>query len=490
MKNLSKSKYTLGRVCEKKLWLSEYKKEEAKEDNSTVLANGNMVGDLARHLFGDNYVLIDYNKGLKEMIRDTKVALAFKPNIICEASFSYNGNFCSVDILKNDIDGVELYEVKSTTEKKDIYLDDISYQTWVLKMCGINVKKSCLVHINSEYVKDGNLDINKFFMIEDVTKELDLDIIKECSNEYHKVINRNIEPEVDLNSNCKYNNELCPFFDYCTRRLSKPNVFDLASVYFKNKLELYKKGIITFEDLIKDGSINEKGLEQVKYELEDLKPKINKNNINKFLDKVTYPVYFLDFESYQDVIPKYDGTKPYQQICFQYSLDYYLEQGGELYHKEFLNDKYTENPMKYLCENLVNDIPKDSCIIVYNDTFEKTRLKEMAEIFPEYKEHLLNIRNNIIDLMVIFRNRDYYIKEMEGSYSIKHVLPALFPNDESLNYNNLEQVHKGNEASEAYLSLPSLSKKDEKILRGNMLRYCGLDTRAMVKIFDKLKELE
>lgn len=490
MNNLSKSKYTLGRVCEKKLWLSEFKKEEAKEDNSTVLANGNMVGDLARHLFGDNYVLIDYSKGLKDMIKDTKISLAFKPNIICEASFSYNGNFCSVDILKNDIDGVELYEVKSTTEKKDIYIDDIAYQTWVLKMCGMNVKKSCLVHINSEYVKDKDLDINKFFSIEDVTDELDLDSVEEYSNEYHKVINRNIEPDIDLNPNCKFNSELCPFFDYCTKGLSKPNVFDIASINFKSKLKLYYDGIITFDDLIKDGSINEKGLEQVKYELEDLKPKINKNNINKFLDKVTYPVYFLDFESYQDVIPKYDGTKPYQQICFQYSLDYYLEPGGKLHHKEFLNDKYDENPMKYLCENLVNDIPKDSCIIVYNETFEKTRLKEMAEIFPEYKEHLLNIRDNIIDLMVIFRNRDYYIKEMEGSYSIKHVLPALFPNDESLNYSNLDQVHKGNEASEAYLSLPSLSKKDEEYLRSNMLKYCGLDTYAMVKIFDKLKELE
>lgn len=490
MNNLSKSKYTLGRVCEKKLWLSEFKKEEAKEDNTTVLANGNMVGDLARHLFGDDYVLIDYNKGLKEMIKDTKVALAFKPNIICEASFSYNGNFCSVDILKNDIDGVELYEVKSTTEKKDIYLDDIAYQTWVLKMCGLNVKKSYLVHINSEYVKKGDLDIHKFFMIEDVTEDLDLSDIEEYSNQYHKVINRNIEPDIDLNINCKYNKELCPFFDYCTKNLDKPNVFDIASINFKTKLNLYKNGVITFKELIEDGSINEKGLEQVKYSLEDLGTKINKDNINKFISNVTYPVYFLDFESYQDVIPKFDGTKPYQQICFQYNLDYYLEPGGKLYHKEFLNDKYDENPMKYLCENLVKDIPNDSCVIVYNETFEKSRLKEMSELFPEYKDHLLNIRDNIIDLMVLFRNRDYYVKEMEGSYSIKYVLPALFPNDESLNYHNLDQVHKGNEASEAYLSLPSLSRDEEDKLRKNMLKYCALDTFAMVKIFDKLKELE
>lgn len=489
MNNLSKSKYTLGKVCEKKLWLSCFKPEVGVGDDSRALENGNLVGDLARHLFGDDYVLIDYNKGLKEMIKDTKIALAFKPNIICEASFSYNGNFCSVDILKNEIHGVELYEVKSTNKKKDIYIDDISYQTWVLKQCGIDVKKSFLVYINSDYVKDGDLDLNKLFKIEDVTDELRLDEVEELANEYHKVINKNIEPNIDMNENCRLNSENCPFFKYCTRDLPKPNVFDLASTQFKKKLQLYKKGIVSFTDLLEDNSVNDKAIEQINYELNDLEPKVNIEGIKLFMNKVSYPLYFLDFESYQVLIPEYDGTKPYQQICFQYSLDYYLEDGGELYHKEYLHDKYDENPMLSLCEHLVEDIPLNSCVIVYNETFEKSRLKEMADTFPQYKENLLNIRDNIIDLMVIFRNHDYYVKELEGSYSIKYVLPALFPNDEELNYQNLEQVHKGNEATEAYLSLPSLSKKEETKLRKNMLKYCALDTYAMVKIYDKLKKL-
>ena len=152
--SLSKSRYCTGIRCKKELWLSCFKGEVAEEqDNDAVLDNGNKVGDFARGLFGEDYILIEYNDDKKIMIEETKKYLEKKPNIICEASFNYNNNFCAVDVLKNDLDGVEIYEVKSSTEISDIYIDDISYQTWVLKKCGLNVKKSYLVHINSKYIK-------------------------------------------------------------------------------------------------------------------------------------------------------------------------------------------------------------------------------------------------------------------------------------------------------------------------------------------------
>ena len=139
--NLSKSRYTLGIRCKKLLWLFCFKSEEAEDlGNDAVFENGNKVGDLARSLFGE-YTLIDYDTNYKNMIDETTKYLNNKPNIICEASFSYDGNFCSVDILKNDLDGVEIYEVKSSTELKNIYVDDVSYQTWVLNKLGMNVKK-------------------------------------------------------------------------------------------------------------------------------------------------------------------------------------------------------------------------------------------------------------------------------------------------------------------------------------------------------------
>ena len=488
--NLSKSRYTQGITCEKKLWLSCYKPEEAEDlENDSVLENGNKIGDLARHLFGDNYILIDFDKGIQSMLDETKKYLKEKPNIICEASFNYDGNFCSVDVLKNDKDGVEIYEVKSSTEISDIYIHDISYQTWVLKKCGLKVKKSFIVYVNNHYVKNGELNINKFFNIEDVTNLIDLNKVENNIKDLKEVLNSKDEPNIDLSISCHKPYD-CPFFKYCIKKLPSPNVFDLGwNVRFDKKIEMYKRGNITYKDIINKEVVNDKAIEQIKFELENNKPKINKNNIKKLLNTFKYPLYFLDFESYQSSIPTIDGTRPYQQICFQYSLHYYLEENGELFHKEYLCDDYEGNPMYGLCRQLCEDIPMNSCVLVYNQTFEKARLREMAELFPEFREHLLNIRDNIIDLMIPFSNQDYYVKDMGGSYSIKKVLPALFPNDPSLDYHNLEQVHKGDEASNSYLLLPTLSYEEQKTLRKNMLKYCELDTYAMVKIFEKLKKI-
>lgn len=487
--NLSKSKYTQGVICEKLLWLSSYKNEEAEETgNDAVFENGNRVGELARSLFG-NYVLINHDDGYQEMINKTLIELDSKPNVICEASFSYDGNFCSVDILKNDVDGVEIYEVKSSTKISDIYLDDISYQTWLLKQCGLNVKKSSIVYVNGDYIKNGDFDIKQYFIIDDVTAQLNLEEVEERVKEYNKIINTDNEPNIDLSISCHSPYD-CSFFKYCTKELPTPNVFDIGwNTHFDKKLELYNSGLVTYDDILASGGINPKADVQMEYELYDYKPKINKEVIEKLLSSLSYPLYFLDFESYQDSIPTIDGTKPYQQICFQYSLHYYLEDDGKLLHKEYLSDDYSGNPMYGLCKRLCEDIPMDSCILVYNQAFEKARLSEMANLFPEFSEHLLNIRDNIIDLLPPFKNQDYYVKEMGESASIKKVLPALFPDDPSLDYHNLSQVHKGDEASAAYLSLKNLNKKDEEKLRSNMLKYCELDTYAMVKIYMKLKIL-
>ncbi len=486
--NLSKSRYTEGITCGKKLWLSCFKPEEAMDlGTDSVLDNGTMVGDLARGLFGE-YKLVNFDTNFINMINETNKLLEEKPNIICEASFSYDGNFCSVDILKNDIGGVELYEVKSSTEISDIYLQDVTYQTWVLKQLGLNVKKSYLVHVNSDYIKKGDFDLHKFFKIEDVTNVINLDNVPKEVSKLKEILSKE-EPKIDLSKACHEPYD-CPYFKYCTKKLPSPNVFDIGwRLGFNKKLEMYKRGNVSFEDVLRKEKLGAKAKEQVLAYLNNSEPKVNKDKINDLLDNLTYPLYFLDFESYQPCIPTIDGTRPYQQICFQYSLHYYLEEDGELHHKEFLSDDYDGNPMYGLCKKLCEDIPMNSCVIVYNKSFECARLKEMADMFPEFREHLLNIRDNIVDIMIPFSNQDYYLKEMGGRWSIKVVLPALFPDDPSLDYHNLDDVHKGDEASAAYLALKDLPREEQDKLRYNMLRYCELDTYAMVKILDKLNEI-
>ena len=485
--NLSKSRYTQGITCPKKLWLSCYKPEEAIETDKSVFENGNKVGDLARNLFGE-HILIEYNDNKQIMLDETKKYIKESPNIICEASFNYDGNFCSIDILKNDSDGVEIYEVKSSTDIEKIYLDDISYQTWVLKKCGLNVKKCYLVYVNNKYVFNKKLDIHKYFKIEDVTSDLDENVETKVKK-IKKVIDIDVEPNIDISNNCHKPYE-CPFFNYCIRSLPKPNIFDIGwHTKFSKKLVMYEKGLYSFEDVLDVEQLNDKAYNQVNSYINNLKPIINKEKIKEFLTTFKYPLYFLDFESYQPAIPNIDGIIPYQKICFQYSL-HILDKNNNLTHKEYLSKDYDGNPMYELCKQLCEDIPKDSCVIVYNETFEKERLKEMAKLLPEFSEHLLNIRDNIVDLAKIFINQYYYTKDMGSGYSIKKVLPALYPNDPELDYHNLNQVHKGDEASNAYLSLKDLDKYEEEKLRHSLLKYCGLDTYAMVKIYEKLKEVE
>lgn len=203
---------------------------------------------------------------------------------------------------------------------------------------------------------------------------------------------------------------------------------------------------------------------------------------------LSYPIYFLDFETYQEAIPQYNGTWAYEQIPFQYSLHYIEKEDGELKHKEFLAETGID-PRRILAERLVEDIPMNVCVTAYNMVFEKGRIKELANLFDDLKEHLMNIHDNIKDLMIPFHDRLYYTKEMNGSYSIKYVLPALFPNDPDLDYHNLPVVHNGGEASSAFVDLINHEKEEQEKIRNGLLLYCGLDTLAMVKVWEKLKEV-
>lgn len=490
---LSKSKYCKLVQCPKILWMNKYKSNVAVPTaREAVLANGTAVGELARNLFGD-YTNIEFNTDLNIMVEDTKKMLKSKPNIITEASFNYDNNFCSVDILKNNLDGVEIYEVKSSTDVHDIYLDDASYQYFVLSNLGLNVKKVCIVYINKQYVRDKELEIEKLFNIQDITDiaKLKQDEIKktiEMANKYMDEYNGDNEPNTDIGMHC-FNPYKCEFWEYCTRNLPKPNVFDIGGgMHTSKKFEKYYEGKISFRDL-QNENLNQKFLEQIDFELNNLKPKIEKEAIKGLMDSLKYPLYFIDYETYQLAIPEVEGTKPYQQLPFQYSLHIIKEKGASIQHKEFLAEIDDQNYIRHFAESMIKDMPENGSVIIYNKAFEPVRNNEIARMYPDLKDELERINSNIIDFMEPFKQRKYYTKEMHGSASIKAVLPALYPNDPELDYHNLPVVHNGGEASEAFLSLRNMSKEEQKEIRHGLLVYCELDTYAMVKIWEKLNEI-
>ena len=491
---LSKSRYCKCVQCEKILWLSKYKPDCAEvSDNEAIFETGRKVGELAKGLFGE-YEDILYDEKISVRVEKTKKLLENKPNVITEASFIYDNNFCSVDILKNNADGVEIYEVKSSTKIKDIYLDDIAYQYFVLSNIGLNVKKACIVYINKEYIRDEDLDINQLFVIDDLT-ELVLqkqdeirDKIVEINN-FMEVHGEDNEPQIDLGIYCcePYH---CGFWQYCSRNLPENNVFDLkGSMWKSTKFKKYHEGKISFEYLQND-KLGEKYLQQIDFELHNREPKIDKKAIKEVLDSLKYPLYFLDYETFNPAIPEFEKTKPYQQIPFQYSLHIIQEEGAPLEHKEFLAEVDDKNMIRNFAESVINNIPEDGSVIVYNQKFEKSLVNEkLAIMYTDLKEEIERINGNMVDFMKPFEQRSYYTKEMKGSYSIKYVLPALFPNDPKLDYSNLELIHKGDEASGAFLTLKNQTPEKQKEIRNALLKYCELDTYALVKIWEKFKEV-
>ena len=492
----SKSKYCLAWQCPKLLWLNKYKPELKPEDPSLEarFSAGNAVGDMAMGLFGDFTEVTAFKEDgkldLDKMQELTKECIAKGVENICEASFNYNGLYCAVDILRKENGGYAIYEVKSSTHASRVYAADIAYQKYVLENCGVNVTGTYLICIDSDYIREETLNIHKFFKIIDMSAEVkdESQNVPLLLKKAEQIYALKDEPDTDIGLHCTDPYE-CGFWGYCTKNLPTPNVFDLYRINFKDALKHYYNGKTAYDDLLFDGSITaEKQLRQMLHQVSEQPDEIDKDGIRDFLDTLSYPIYFLDFETMQMVIPEYVGTNPYQQIPFQYSLHYIEYKGGPLLHKEFLAESGTD-PRRAIAEQLCEDIPKNVCVTAYNKGFECGRIRELAETFPDLAEHLLNIRDNIKDLLTPFQKGYYYNRAMGGSFSIKSVLPALFPDDPALDYHNLEQIHNGTEAMTIFPQIKDMPPEEAEKTRYNLLKYCELDTYAMVKVWEKLREV-
>ena len=487
--SLSKSRYTKGIQCPKMLWMDLHMRDKFDESvlNQAVLETGSMVGDVAMGYFGD-YVEVPYDPSdWSGAIALTRGLLAAVTPSICEATFAYDGNLCMVDILRVEADGVHIVEVKSSTHINDIYYHDMAYQAWVLVRCGLNVKSVSLMHLNNAYMREGELDLQQLFVVEDCTDEVFAmqGDVGEMIAYLKDFASQENEPDTGIGAQCKSPYE-CGYRGWCWRHIPSPSIFDLNRMPIRKALEYYEDGVASIADAVEAGiRLNPRQDVQAEAELEDRDVIIDEDAVRRFLDTLSFPLYFLDFETIQPAIPPYDGTKPYQQIPTQYSLHILREPDGGLEHREFLAEVGAD-PRRAVAEHLVADIPAGVCTLAYNMGFEKGRIRELADAFPDLAPHLLDIADNMRDLLVPFSSGWYYAKAMGGSNSIKAVLPALFPDDPELDYHALEGVHNGSEAMNAFEAMAGMSAEEVAVTREQLLRYCELDTLAMVKIWQKL----
>ena len=498
--SLSKSRYCKGIQCPKMLWMDINKPELFDQSvmNETILNTGNVVGDLAMGYFGE-FAEVPFSQDKSAMLVETQRLLSAGTRIITEASFSFDGNYCIVDILRTVNDGYELVEVKSSTfapsgspdEVKPIYMHDMAYQAYVLNNCGLKIKKVSIMQLNREYVRRGELDLGELFVLIDCTdrvSRMQSDIAQSIAD-IKTIAGQDAEPVAGIGSRCDNPYE-CGYKGWCFRELPENNVFQIGWSMWKNKKDdAYHAGYTSFEDVLAGGvPLSGKQRRQLLTVTQNLPPHVDSAAIRKFLSQISYPLYHLDFETFQQAVPLWDGISPYAQIPFQYSLHIQDELCGEAVHNEFLGEEGID-PRRTLAERLCTDIPRGACVIAYNMSFEKSRLKELARTFPDLAGHLMNIHDNMVDLATPFQSGAYYCREMGGSYSIKSVLPALCPDDRELDYTALNIIHNGNEAMNTYATLHEKQPEEIAEIRAALMAYCRLDTLAMVKVLGKLYQL-
>lgn len=490
--DFSKSKYIEYVKCAKAAWLTRYKPETRVRSAADIqsLEEGHVIGDIAKGYFGSFVEATAYREDrsldISQMIEKTKKFIRDGAENICEAAFSYNGVYCAVDLLHREKDGFAIYEVKKYTSVKDIHIVDVALQKYILEGCGIKIVGTYLMHLNGDFVREGAIDLKKLLIIEDIGAAVSEEQknIERVLPEAEAYLAAESEPEMEISGNCEH----CDYFEHCTSFLPKPNVFDSHYSSFNKKLECYNSGILTLDQVMDAEEQMFLKKHPLAVAVADGSIYVEKDNIREFLETLSYPLYFLDFETTKAIVPEYDGVKSSQQVAFQYSLHYIKEEGGELFHKEFLAESGTDT-RRAVAERLVADIPNDVCVLAYNMSFECGRIQELADTFPDLAEHLLAIKNNIKDLIIPFRKKYCYTRAMEGSYSIKYVLPALFPNEPRLNYHNLEGVHNGGEAMSLFPQIAAMPPEQAKNARKWLLAYCELDTFAMVMVWQRLREL-
>jgi len=486
MAMLTKSNYLLGLQCPKLLWVAKNDKEripEPTEIEQKKFDDGTLVGELATQVFPNGISLA--GEEFKDNLEKTKEALERRVPIF-EAGFVIDNLYSRADILNPIGDEWDIIEVKSATKVKDINLHDVAFQKYVYEKAGLKIRKCFLMHINNEYIKNGEIEPSELFVQTDITEKMD-EFSKDIKSNVEKMFKviEGEEPEfcIDDVLTTEYDN-IC--LDDFMNSQPENSIFEFYRMLKKKVVELYKDGCRTMKDVPESTKLNDKQAIQKRLCF-DGGVHINEQGVDNFLRNLQYPISYLDFETINPILPKFNGMKAYQRIPFQFSLHIQEEKGGELKHISFLTDG-TSDPRPKFMQALKDNLGDKGSILVYNQGFEKGVMNECATAFPEFREwYDENILPRIKDLWDVFRNFDYYDSRQKGSCSIKYVLPVM----SDLSYKDLEHVKKGDEASYQWerVTFNEVPEEEKQKIRDALEKYCCLDTLAEVKILDKLYEV-
>lgn len=495
MPTLSKSRFVSGCQCEKKLFFDVFRKDlkpQASEQQQMLFDTGHRLGVLAQSVFPDGSdATIDVEGNWKIAIERTEQWIQEGKPTIYEATFSIPGGFAALDILHHQNGERWAIEVKSSTSVKDYHLTDAAFQYFVMKQAGFPPDRVFLMHVNNTYIKTGDIDPRALFHLAEIT-EIVLQRQQEVQLkhiELMQMLDTTTEPTREIGKHCS-SPFTCDYMHHCWSHLPQNHVFNLNNARGKD-WQLYEQGVLDLAEIPVDFPLNHRQDLQVKG-VKFNEQYVDKDKIRDFLKPLEGPLYFFDFETVNAAIPVLNGTRPFEQVPFQYSLHITDLNGDIIEHKEFLaepggfSDSGQTDPRLQLIWQLKKDFGAEGNIIAYNATFEKMVLKALSESFPEERLFLESLINRFKDLLIPFKSGWYYRPEMGASASIKYVLPAIAP---EFSYDDL-QIGNGGLASNTFNAMiENCFDGDIQTTRNHLLAYCERDTEGMVVIYRHLKSL-
>jgi hypothetical protein len=481
---ISKSKFLSGLQCPKLLWYYYNAKDKIPppdEATQTIFDTGHEVGNLAKLRYPDG-IEVPMDRGIRETVADTKSMLPRRVPIF-EASFLADDCYCRVDVLVPAPDGRwDIVEVKSTTGVKSVHVFDLAFQTHCLERSGLTINRKYLMHLNNKYVRDGGIDVDRLFTMADATAEVD-SVVPDVPDRVVQMLDVIVgpEPDVMIGRHCTTPYD-CPLKPFCWRFLPDHNVTDLYRARKDTVFDLVTRGKLALTDVSPD-ELTKKHLVQ-RDAVKKGRPHVAAGGIRGWLDRLEFPLYCLDFETVGPAVPLYDGTRPYQQVPFQFSLHVLDSFEASPVHCEFLAED-AGDPRPGLVGRLHAIGPKGS-VLAFNMTFEKRVLGDLAKDIPDERQFLGELVDRMDDLLIPFRRFHYYHPDQRGSCSLKAVLPALT----GKSYGNLA-IHDGMQAAREFQrTVIGDSPQDEKeTVLANLREYCRQDTEAMVDIVNALRML-
>jgi hypothetical protein len=483
MRVLSKSKLLAFRQCAKRLWL-EVHQPELREDSGATQASfaaGHQVGDIARQIYDPQQrgQLIDPQaEGFDAAFARTQ-ALLQSAQPIFEAGFRAEGALAFADVLLPTANGWRMVEVKSSTSVKDYHRDDAAVQAFLARACGVPLQSIALAHIDSSWTYPGHGDYQGLLTEADLTEEAfgRVDEVRDWIASAQTVIARKAPPTT-TGAQC-YTPYECGFITHCQSQQPQAEhpVTWLPRPGQSLRAHIAEHHIAELRD-VPDDLLNPTQL-RVKAATLSGEPFFDRHSAAQALAAHKLPGYFLDFETIQFAVPVWPGTRPYQQIPFQFSV-HHLGVTKRVTHQAFL-DLSGGNPAQAFAQALIAACGQYGPVFVYNAAFETTRIRELAERYPPLAPELHAINARVVDLLPVARQH-YYHPSQQGSWSIKAVLPALCPD---LSYDDLNGVQDGGAAQQAYLEAiaPATHATRKAELERQLLAYCHLDTWAMVRLW-------